>query len=166
MTLSDWITLVRLPLALLFLIPTWWSRTLVLGLALLSDYLDGLIARKRNTPSRIGRLLDPIADKWFVFFVSCVFWSEGVLTLGQVAALFARDWALLTFGAYLLFTGRWAKSVWRPIWWGKIFTVVQICFLVLLTWKVPLPSFLFYGFWIMGIFSLRELLQRAKAPAS
>ena len=37
--------------------------TAVFGLGVLTDYLDGYFARKRNQVTRLGILLDPIADK-------------------------------------------------------------------------------------------------------
>jgi CDP-diacylglycerol--glycerol-3-phosphate 3-phosphatidyltransferase len=37
--------------------------TAVFGLGVLTDYLDGYFARKRNQITRLGILLDPIADK-------------------------------------------------------------------------------------------------------
>jgi CDP-diacylglycerol--glycerol-3-phosphate 3-phosphatidyltransferase len=43
----------------------------ILGVAIflaaaLTDYLDGIIARRRNQVSRLGKLLDPIADKMLI----------------------------------------------------------------------------------------------------
>jgi CDP-diacylglycerol---glycerol-3-phosphate 3-phosphatidyltransferase len=166
MTLSDWITLIRLPLALFFFWPSSIYRMLILGIALLTDYLDGLLARKRGNPSRIGRILDPVADKWFVLFVTGIFLAEGALSWWEAAALFARDWALILFGAYLLAKGQWKGFVWRPIWWGKVFTVGQILLLLLLTWKIQLPSWIYGGYWVVGALALRELLQLAKTSPS
>jgi CDP-diacylglycerol--glycerol-3-phosphate 3-phosphatidyltransferase len=37
--------------------------TAVFGLGVLTDYLDGYFARKRNQVTRLGILLDPVADK-------------------------------------------------------------------------------------------------------
>ena len=35
----------------------------------LTDYFDGLLARKYNSPSEIGEILDPIADKILIIFL-------------------------------------------------------------------------------------------------
>ena len=37
--------------------------TAIFGLAVLTDYLDGFFARRRNQVTRLGILLDPVADK-------------------------------------------------------------------------------------------------------
>ena len=36
---------------------------LLIGYGVVSDYLDGLVARKTNTISEVGKMIDPISDK-------------------------------------------------------------------------------------------------------
>jgi CDP-diacylglycerol--glycerol-3-phosphate 3-phosphatidyltransferase len=46
----------------------------IFGLAVLTDYLDGWVARRRNQVTRLGILLDPIADKLLTVAPSSRWW--------------------------------------------------------------------------------------------
>ncbi len=79
LTLPTWITIFRLLLIPLFVflailygrtvqqgnaVETWrYLAIVVFVVASVSDFLDGYLARKLNQKSRIGSILDPIADK-------------------------------------------------------------------------------------------------------
>ena len=45
----------------------------------ITDYLDGLIARKTKNTSNFGKMLDPIADKLFVVLILITFISDSML---------------------------------------------------------------------------------------
>ena len=45
----------------------------------ITDYLDGLIARKTKNTSNFGKMLDPIADKLFVVLILITFISDNML---------------------------------------------------------------------------------------
>jgi CDP-diacylglycerol--glycerol-3-phosphate 3-phosphatidyltransferase len=70
MTFPNRLTLARLLLTGLFVAAMEWSfawnQTCALGifiLAILTDYLDGALARRWNLITDFGRLMDPVADK-------------------------------------------------------------------------------------------------------
>lgn len=51
-----------------------WTRMIpaaLFGLAALTDFLDGRIARKRNIVTDFGKFIDPLADK-FMIFGACI----------------------------------------------------------------------------------------------
>lgn len=64
---------------------------LVLALGGLTDYLDGILARRWNQVTRLGQLLDPIADRLSTVTVLVVFLIRGVVPLWFVAVLVLRD---------------------------------------------------------------------------
>src|SRR6188768_2490980 len=75
----------------------------LLFLAGLTDYLDGMIARKYNLVSRVGQLLDPVADRLYI--VSTLLglaWRE-IIPWWLVAVLFARE---LFMGVVVHFAGK------------------------------------------------------------
>ena len=68
---------------------------LVLMLSGISDYLDGKLARRWNQISRLGRLLDPAADRLYILSTLVgLTWRE-ILPLWLTAALLARELMLL-----------------------------------------------------------------------
>ncbi|MCA3269849.1 MAG: CDP-diacylglycerol--glycerol-3-phosphate 3-phosphatidyltransferase [Alphaproteobacteria bacterium] len=70
-TAADWLTLARfitpLPLALLWWLPGGaWVCFVLFSAAALTDYFDGMVARRLGVSSGFGVMLDPIADKILV----------------------------------------------------------------------------------------------------
>jgi cardiolipin synthase len=62
----------------------------LLVLAALTDFLDGRIAR-RVGPTRLGRILDPVADRLMLSSVAVVLAIRGLLPAWAVAILVGRD---------------------------------------------------------------------------
>jgi len=67
----------------------------VLALAAATDWLDGRLARVLNQYSRLGELLDPAADRLFIFVTLVVLAVRDVVPLWLVVVIVGRD-ALLT----------------------------------------------------------------------
>ena len=158
--LPNLLSLSRLPLALLFVFSAPPLRALAIFLAMITDILDGYLARRWSHTSRLGTTLDPFTDKVFVLTVVVFFLIEGTLTLPQALCLFSRDAALLIFMCYLLFTRRWSTYIFRPFLSGKIATALQFLTLMALVFHTPITLLIWVAFLFLGITSLIELFWR------
>ena len=63
----------------------------VLALSGLTDYLDGKIARRFGMVSRVGQLLDPLADRLYVLTTIVALAVRDVIPLWFLVLLLARD---------------------------------------------------------------------------
>lgn len=61
----------------------------------LTDYLDGYIARKYNQVTRLGKLIDPAADRLYIFTTLIGLVLTGVIPGWLAAIIIARDVMLL-----------------------------------------------------------------------
>lgn len=157
LSLSNVLSFLRGPLALLLLIDRPLIRASVIIVAMLSDSFDGYLARNYNKPTRFGAILDPVMDKWFVFFALFIFYSENKLTAPDALSIISRDAALVLFGLYLLFSRKWKTYSFFSVKWGKITTSLQFIALFLLALGYPLPTYAPLVFIIVGFFVLTEL---------
>ncbi|MBP6012730.1 MAG: CDP-diacylglycerol--glycerol-3-phosphate 3-phosphatidyltransferase [Alphaproteobacteria bacterium] len=71
--LPNLLTLARIALTPVFVAAFWldmpggrWVAFVLFVIAAVTDYADGWIARRRNVVSRLGAMLDPIADKLLI----------------------------------------------------------------------------------------------------
>jgi cardiolipin synthase len=105
LTLPNALTCARLlavpvVLALLVAGSETWAAALFVAAAL-TDFLDGMLARRRGGASRLGALLDPVADRLMISGVAVVLAAKGLLPAWLVALLVGRD-ALALVGGILL----------------------------------------------------------------
>ena len=126
---------------------------------MITDSIDGYLARKTKTAGRFGAILDPAMDKFFVTFALAVFYFEGKLALFQAVALLSRDFFLALYGLFVALFGRWRSIELRAIRWGKITTALQFIVLLGLTIGISFPWTLYCCFIGMGFMAFLELLQ-------
>jgi CDP-diacylglycerol--glycerol-3-phosphate 3-phosphatidyltransferase len=130
-TLPNAVSMSRLVLAAVFVAardPI--ARFALVAVASVTDFLDGWLARRQHATTRSGALIDPIADRVFVFTAVCVFLIEGALSRASYFILLSRD--IMTLIGYLV-----ARSVpglraveFRARWLGKVVTALQLLTLV------------------------------------
>lgn len=162
LSLSNGLSFARAPLAFLFLIESTTIRIAAILLAMLTDSIDGYIARRFRTSSQFGAILDPAMDKFFVFFVLGILMHEGRLNVWQASAMVSRDFFLCIFGIYLSLSGRWNAYEFKSIRWGKITTAMQFLVLIGLTSHVNFSWYLYCFFVLFGLLAFIELWEIKK----
>jgi cardiolipin synthase (CMP-forming) len=68
---------------------------LVLAASAASDGLDGIIARRFNQVSKIGQILDPIADRLLIFCSILALGLAGIIPMWMLVVVALRDMLLL-----------------------------------------------------------------------
>jgi len=135
------LTLGRAPLVFLFVIVAvahggsgspWlaWTACGLLALASVTDWFDGMLARKWNVTSRMGMLLDPLMDK--IFYLSVL--PTLLYLIARHAGWNTHAIVLLIFTIFFLLRDQWVsflRSVgaehgadMRANWAGKLRTAM------------------------------------------
>ncbi len=105
-TFANILSLLRVPLsgaaAVIILMDgaVTWSLTFILA-AGLTDLLDGQVARRTNTVSEWGKILDPAADKVSAALLGIVLAGKNLLPLWFLGAVILRDVLIVTGGIFL-----------------------------------------------------------------
>jgi cardiolipin synthase (CMP-forming) len=125
-TAPNLISLSRLALAAVFVAvrdPDW--RLMMVLMAMVSDVLDGVIARISHTSTRIGALIDPIADRLFMLAAFIAVAVDGLISPWQLGLLLVRD-VMTVIGWFVARNVSWLRSItFQARWPGKGVTVLQ-----------------------------------------
>lgn len=134
-TIPNIICLVRIllitPFVKLFLDAQYEWAALVIILSGLSDCFDGMIARKFNQESELGKILDPLADKLTLLAVGICLCVIEPFFLPVVIILVLKDVLMLIGSSRVVKKG---IIVPKAKWYGKLGTVmfyVTVTFIVL-----------------------------------
>ncbi|MFC1747868.1 CDP-alcohol phosphatidyltransferase family protein [Pseudomonadota bacterium] len=150
--------ILTVPVALLLLDERFAEALLLFFVAGVSDGLDGYLAKRYGWRSRLGTILDPLADKaLLVTSFLCLAWV-GLIPFWLVALVMGRDIVIVLGGlAYHWFVGSYELS---PTWVSKINTTLQITLVLMLvlsngvyTLPETLIVILLYGVCITTILS-------------
>lgn len=128
----------------LFYVQHFQSRPLLLFIIYiiiaLTDLVDGIIARKFNMITELGKELDPMADKVLVFLMLFAFWRISLLPLWVIIPIFLRD----VFVNYLRKQSKIFKISFKTSNIAKAKTAVQMVFIgfvlavpVVMSWNIP-----------------------------
>ncbi|MBQ4544805.1 MAG: CDP-alcohol phosphatidyltransferase family protein [Oscillospiraceae bacterium] len=95
----------------------------VYALAGFTDILDGIIARKFNLITKLGKILDPLADKMMTITVFVCISIAGLIPWWIIGLIFAKDFLLVLGGVKLY---REMSAVFKSNILGKLATVVLV----------------------------------------
>jgi cardiolipin synthase len=90
----------------------------------ISDAIDGFIAKRFDQRSRLGALLDPIADKTLLVSMYVTLGIAGYLPNWLVILVVFRD--ALIVGGFILVTTLAHAMRWEPLFISKLNTALQI----------------------------------------
>ena len=141
----------------------WVVFWLVMGMVV-SDILDGALARARNEVTEWGKIIDPIADKLAIDSIAAMLVYMKGLPLWVAATVIGRD-VLIVIGGVLLASR--VKEVPSSNFWGKATTCVMAA--LLLTYAMdfdpPKPVLVpLAGFLILASFVSYALASRGREP--
>lgn len=101
MSLANQLTLIRLvavvPVMGALYLPFEWARPLAVVLyaaAILTDYFDGIIARRNNEVTGFGKLMDSIADKALIVSLFFALVGEHSMAAWMAAVMVIREFAV------------------------------------------------------------------------
>ena len=122
-----------------FLLEREYTWALVLfAIAGFSDGLDGFLAKQFNWQSRLGGLLDPLADKALLMSSFLVLGATGLIPIWLVVAALCRDLVIMGGALYYNFTVEEVQAA--PTLVSKLNTLLQILLVILVTMNAgPFP---------------------------
>jgi CDP-diacylglycerol--glycerol-3-phosphate 3-phosphatidyltransferase len=104
-TISNIISLCRLILAVPISIFLWYKNIpVVTGLviiAVISDHLDGFLARRLNQVTEFGKIIDPLADKVCVGLAALIMIIQNKVPIWFGIVVLARDLLILLASLYV-----------------------------------------------------------------
>ena len=151
---------------------------ILLVAAVLTDFVDGMIARKMNQITKLGQFLDPFADRLFIAATVIALAIQDVVPWWFVGALMARD-ALLGIGGLVM--SRYGHATLPVKWWGKVSTFGLLFVLplflfaalmstygfpdlgnimVTIAWPIAIAAVVLY--WVVGFAYLFDAIRLAK----
>jgi len=127
----------------------------LVGLAGLTDFFDGWLARRAKWTTRWGALIDPFADRVFALVAVTTFLFMGALSTVGYFVLISRD-LMTAIGFLVSRVVPWLQNVeFKARMSGKVVTVLQLITFVCL---LGLPSFVTPMLWLVGITSVYSIV--------
>jgi cardiolipin synthase (CMP-forming) len=120
----------------------WFASFLVFGTLAFLDSIDGYVARRYDQVTKIGSMMDHVADRVTIFVIALTLLAVGILPLEIVALIVVRDVLLLVIVTILGQFGRPLPTGRVPITrTGKLATMLLL---------VGLPTLILHNTSVLG----------------
>ena len=131
-------------LVVVFYMPGAWSyqlSALIFGLAAITDWLDGYLARRLKQTSLFGAFLDPVADKLMVAVALVVLVQDNPSELFAVPAaiIIGREIVISALREWMAEIGARTRVAVSIV--GKVKTTLQMIAILLLLYRMPVGEF-------------------------
>ncbi len=133
--MANKITTIRIFLVPVFAVLYMLSQNLAAGIVFLvaaaTDGLDGYIARKTGTVTRLGKFLDPLADKLLIITAIICMVDKGTFSVVAAILIIARELIITAFRTVAM--GEGIELAADNL--GKIKTIIQIAAVIVVMWS-------------------------------
>ena len=135
------VLLTRFEAELVFGMPRELLGAAIFGIAALTDWLDGYLARRRRQVTQLGQLMDPLADKLLITAALVSLVQMGMAPAWMVAVILGRELAITVLRSLT-----YARGVTIPAsHLGKVKMVTQVVAILLLILGNQV-----WLFWLLG----------------
>jgi len=131
-------------LVVVFYLPGPWSyqiSAMIFGVAAITDWLDGYLARRLQQTSPFGAFLDPVADKLMVAVALVLLVQDNPSELFAVpaAVIIGREIVISALREWMAEIGARTRVAVSIV--GKVKTSLQMIAILLLLYKIPVGAF-------------------------
>ncbi len=155
------ITISRILLAVLFsyvyFLPILWLAVIIFSIAVITDIIDGIIARKLDICTTFGSYLDVTADFLLIFIIYISFIIDG---LYPIWLLFLIVFMFIQF----VITSRLKKPIYDPIGRFIFLILIIMVFITFISSEYSICNincFVFLGFSIISLISRFKSLNKS-----
>lgn len=130
--------LLIIPIAILLHRQSWTNAFILILIAGISDALDGFLARVFNWQSRLGSILDPLADKALLIFIFLSLAHKGIIPIWLAALVVGRDLIILLGATAFQWMTRQLEM--SPLFISKVNTALQILFILFIMYHLAFSN--------------------------
>lgn len=135
---------------------SYFLSLVVFVVAGVTDGVDGYIAKNFNATTKLGALLDPLADKALLVSSYVMLSIMQIVPFWLVVTVVFRD--LVIVCGYLIMELFFGEVTMKPLRISKVNTCVQIAFIILvlasLAWSLELPTLMLFLAYLVFVTSV------------